>query len=353
MKRQLFLIGLALSTIFGCAPQRVETGRQAKLRVGATQYAEIPADHNGDGMVNAGDILVIRQGANWNLPVDPNWVITYEQPVDPDPPTELPPQTDHHGGLKLGHGTRLANLRILPGAGNPGLAAMVSDTSDCEINNVTIQGGDHGIVNWWTPDMKSCLHAGLTLDHVDVIDNTNKGGFVGVDGLTMRHCNWTDTDSHTLRLWAVRNGLIEDCTFAPRKGRTNAACLKIHCDTKSGWVASEDLIVRRTVVRPTAMYAITVGTQDGGKNELTRRVLLEDVTVDFQNSPAGYALGIFANGQEITMRRCKGINMGPEHYLIAVNKWGIGPAPTGCVIEDCTADNGKVVHKVWGDTVVR
>jgi hypothetical protein len=292
-------------------------------------------DINGDGVVDAKDLGIVRRSTNWNKRTAPAEMVTVTST------------------LELDSWRTYENIIIAVQPGVTAISAMHA-VHDVTLRNVIA----HGLILFGYEH-----HRNVTLEDVTIPASADKGLMIGGENLTLRRVVVSGTMSHTARLWWLRDSLIEDCDFGPplSGGR---ACLKLHAAQayKGGgsfandWVPgpSENNLICRTQFQGSAPWACTVGPQDGEHYEIVRDTRFESCEwLPYEGNQCHLRI----SGPDNTVEACKFDMSKSESWGagVYVEPWGIGPQPTGCKILGCEAIDGRLTRpdKVLGDTVVR
>lgn len=356
--RTMLLLCCAL-ILAGCATP----DRRAKLAQ-PPQYAIDDCDVNEDGICNAGDILTIRQGVNWNLRANPGWKCVFEDQVEPDPIVTpgprpgLPPKRRVTEPIRVVSGGLYENLLVdLTNHPNPEAAGFYAKgkTDDVTIRNCHVLRGKYGVM--MTFDHYPADHNGWLIEDNIFEKQFNKGIVLCGSNMTVRHNHVFDCQSHVLRAFYLANSLVEWNILGPAT-TAKGSCCKIHCSPKTGQTASENIEFYNNVLHMEhAGWASTWGTEDAADPDITRNCkLIGNTLLAHEN----LMIGFYLQGPNMEFKDNHGVNM-PDRpatqtqaALVSVGKWcPCGPDPTNCTIESCTVDNGVVAGKVWPDTVIK
>lgn len=267
-----------------------------------TKIAENPrADVNGDGIVNAADILEIRRPGNWGLPTKA-----------PEPPA---------GTLYRYDGT------------DP-WAAAIDVRGDMEVIGADIISTAYGIVAW-APQTARLRVEGCKFE------TEGYGLFTRTNNLVVRDSEFYARNRDPIRIAGGTNLLFEGIYIG---GTLSAASWRIHGDTR-------DVTIRSAQIYATNPWALDLGEEYRGAGGVVRNVLIENVDI---YATAATRMGMRIRAQNVTLRNVRGHGFDrtdPGVGLFQFEKHSC--EPTGCRVENCTVDDGrKVVVTPWVDTVV-
>lgn len=262
------------------------------------------ADVNGDGCVNAADLLIVRAPENW------------QQCVATPPPTRT----------------------VVSYSGPAESTAYDIRTSATMLVDLDIRSTQRGIVAdsfWAARGVQGLLIENCTLT------TQSYGLYSGISGVTVLRSTFAAEMRDPVRITGGSGITFEDCTFALPLADV---AVRVHGDASR--------IVFRRCTFHCWSWGLDIGEQYRGAGGCVRDVLLEDCVF------IAYPTTIHAvriRGQNVRLIRCigKGFDKAQSGATFAsVEKHSCDP--TGAVLEGCTVDGGKALLKGrWADTEVK
>ena len=295
--------------------------------------ADSRADVNQDGDVNAVDLAVIRNGANWEHPVE----CPTEQPDGPMVIEASPERTTVM--LALPHKTYRISVpasQVISGRtliGNR-LGTAINVRQDTLILNCTIR-------NWQTGVGSGDPNVKVWIVNSTITGCTDYGAYlpgtgVAVIGTTIRNVGGT-----CLRLPHYSDAVVYDTTIESSARRL---LLKAHNATRLGKPYSSGLWVEGCtfIGSDTQDYLVSVAPQNKSMTEDVRDATFFDCDFVFgQKTKIGLLLG----GTGMVAERCsfdakKGV---PTRWAIVGERQGVSPYDTPLVV-DCVSNGSELVR---------